>query len=114
MPGTLVHVGAAVQCTHGASATISSTNTQVKVGGQAVAVLSDTTTVSGCPFQIPIGTGTKPQPCVRVQWTVPASRVRVNGQFVLLQASAGLCLSAEQIPQGTPMVTSTQTRVKGI
>jgi hypothetical protein len=79
-----------------------------------VATVNDTTTVAGCPFQVPIGTGTKPQPCVKVQWTVPASRVKVNGQFVLLSTSSGICQSAEQIPQGPPSVVSTQTRVKGI
>ena len=56
----------------------------------------------------------KPQPCVKVQWTTPATRVKVNGQFVLLSASSGLCQSAEQIPQGSPMVATTQKRVKGI
>jgi len=37
----------------------------------------------------------KPQPCIRVQWLVPAARVLVNGQPVLLQTSTGLCLSPE-------------------
>jgi hypothetical protein len=32
----------------------------------------------------------------------------------LLKASTGLCLSAEQIPQGPPNVIMTQMRVKGV
>jgi hypothetical protein len=50
---------------------------------------------------------------VRVQWLVPATRVFVNGQPAILQTSAGLCLSAEQIPQGPPVVAVTQPRVIG-
>jgi hypothetical protein len=113
MPGNLLHVGAAVNCTHGAQASITSTNVRVKVGGQAVALASDITTVAGCPFQVPIGTGTKPQPCVKVQWSTPATRVKVGGQPVLLQSSVGACQSAEQAPQGTATIVTTQQRVKG-
>ena len=66
-------------------------------------MVNDLTTVAGCPFQVPVGAGTKPQPCVKVQWPVPATRVKVDGQPVLLQTSTGLCQSAEQIPQGPPV-----------
>jgi len=111
MPSRMLHVNATVQCPHGAKANIVSANQRVKVSGMAVAVLNDTTTVSGCPFQVPAGPSTKPQPCVKVQWTVPAVRVKVMGQFVLLQSSSGLCQSAEQIPQGSPIVATTQMRV---
>lgn len=111
MPEVL-HVGATVLCTHAASASITSTNTRVKVSGQYVALLSDTTTVAGCPFQVPVGAGTKPQPCVEIQWLIPSARVRVSAQPILLKSSTGLCLSAEQLPQGAPSVTVTQIRVK--
>lgn len=111
MGSPLLHVGATVLCAHAAQATISPSNTRVKVGGQLVAVLSDLTSVAGCPFQVPVGAGTKPQPCVSVKWLVPATRVMVNGQPALLQTSTGLCLSAEQIPQGPPTITVNQTRV---
>jgi hypothetical protein len=113
MPGFLLHVGATINCPHGAQASIVSTNQRVKVNGMAVALFNDVTTVAGCPFQVPIGTGTKPQPCVKVQWLVPATRVKVMGQFVLLQASSGLCQSPEQIPQGPPLLVTTQMRVTG-
>jgi hypothetical protein len=78
-----------------------------------VATIGDNYSVAGCPFQIPIGTGTKPQPCVSLRWIAPAVRVKVGGQPVVLQASSGICQSAEQIPQGPPTVVSTQMRVKG-
>ena len=74
-----------------------------------VLLLTDTFPVAGCPFQVPIGTGTKPQPCVKIQWTVPAARVKVNGTPVLIATSTGMCQSAEQIPQGPPVVAGFQT-----
>ena len=110
MAGFLLDVGATAMCPHSAQVSISSSNTKVKAGGQAVTVLDDTFTISGCPFTIP---GPKPQPCVKVQWLVPATRVKVGGKAVLLKTSTGLCLSAEQIPGGPPNVSATQTKVKG-
>ena len=112
MPGFLVTTAASVICTHGANASFVSGNTRVKAAGAFVVVLSDVGTVSGCPFQIPIGTGTKPQPCVTVRFLVPATRVRIGGQPAIIQTSSGLCQSAEQIPQGPPTVVSTQVRAK--
>ena len=111
MPGPALHVSATISCPHGASVSAVSSNTRVKVSGMAVTTVSDTFTISGCPFQVPAGPSTKPQPCLRVQWTVPATRVTVVGQPVLLSTSSGLCLTAESIPQGAPLVTNTQTRV---
>lgn len=110
MSGFLLHVGATVMCPHAGSVSIISSNSRVSVGGQFVATISDTYMVAGCPFTVP---GPKPQPCIKVQWLVPAMRVRVNGQAVILQSSTGLCQSAEQIPQGPPNVVVQQTRVRG-
>jgi hypothetical protein len=114
MPGNMVQVGASINCPHGGQASIASVNQRVKVGGMPVALLSDVTTVAGCAFQVPIGTGTKPQPCLKVQWLVPSTRVLVNSQPILLNSSSGICQSAEQIPQGPPSIVTTQMRVKGI
>jgi len=113
MPGLLYHVGAQALCPHGGQATTVSANTRVLVSGQPVAVLSDSTTVAACPFQVPVPGGTKPQPCVTVKWLVPATRVLVNGQPALLQTSSGICQSAEQILQGAPNIVATQARVLG-
>lgn len=111
MPGFLLHVGAALLCSHGASANINSANTRVRVSGQPVATHNDATLVAGCPFMTP---DRKPQPCVKVLWNMPAARLRINGQPPLLQSSAGLCQSTEGIPQGPPIIAATQTRVRGI
>lgn len=109
MPSPLFHVGATALCPHGGQVSVASSNARVQVGGLPVATLADTCLVAGCVFTA----GPKPQPCVRVQWLVPAARVLVTGQPALLQISTGLCLSAEQIPQGPPSVVATQPRVVG-
>lgn len=110
MPGFLLHVGATANCPHGGQMSTISSNTRVLVSGQPVATLSDNYLIAGCAFTVPVA---KPQPCVKVLWLVPASRVMVGGKPVILQTSTGMCQSAEQIPQGAPTVIATQTRVSG-
>jgi hypothetical protein len=110
MPGSLVQVGATAMCPHGGSVSIVSSNTRVKLNGQAAATMSDTFTIAGCSFTIP---PSKPQPCMTVKWLMPALRVKVNGQAVVLQTSTGLCQTGEQIPQGPPNVVSAQLKVTG-
>lgn len=106
----LIDQNAVILCTHGASTQIQTANTRVKAGGSFVTTVSDLFTVVGCPFTVP---PPKPQPCVKVQWLAPSTRVQVNGSPVLLQTSTAICQSAEQIPQGAPNVVVTQLRVKG-
>jgi uncharacterized Zn-binding protein involved in type VI secretion len=111
MPGFLFHEGATSTCPHGGQVSTTSANSRVKVSGQPVATVTDSFLITGCAFPLPSG---KPQPCIKVVWLVPASRVFVGGQPVILQTSSGLCQSSEQIHQGPPNVTTTQTRVSGI
>ncbi len=73
-----------------------------------VALLTDTFLIAGCPFTIPPGV---PQPCLTAQWLVPTVRVLINAMPAVMQTSVGLCLSPEFIPQGPPMVVTTQVRV---
>lgn len=113
MPGYLLHVGATAMCPHGGQVSVVPGSPRVRLGGQPAATMGDNFPIAGCPFQVPVGAGTKPQPCVKVQWMVPAVRVRIGGQFALLQTSTGLCQSAEQIPAGPPQVSLTQVRVRG-
>jgi uncharacterized Zn-binding protein involved in type VI secretion len=108
----LFHVNAVATCPHqsGQVSTIVS-NPRVKVSNQPVATLNDQYLIAGCAFTVPTS---KPQPCIKVQWLRVASRVKVNGNPVVLQSSQGLCKSAEEIPQGSPSIKVTQLRVKGI
>lgn len=117
MPGFLLHVNVGMQCFHAAPVNTAPTQPRVLVSGQPVATASNQLLVTGCPFTLPT-TPPKPQPCVRVQWTMMSTRFLVNGQPVLLQVApgpgAGVCQSAEQIPQGLPVVSVMQSRVIGI
>jgi hypothetical protein len=110
MGSPLFHVGATAMCPHGGQVSTVPGSPRVLLGGQPAATMGDTFLVAGCAFTVPPG---KPQPCVKVQWLVPATRVRVGGQFAILQSSSGLCQSAEQIPGGPPSVVATQLRVSG-
>lgn len=111
MPGPILHVGAVGSCPHGGQLSIAAGEPRVLLNGMPAATMADNYLVAGCPFQVPIGTGTKPQPCVRVQFTVPATRVLLNGKPAMLSTSPGLCQSAEQIPQGAAIISSVQPRV---
>lgn len=100
---------ATLLCPHGGQGMTIASSTRVVFGGVPAAVLSDLTTIAGCAFVV----ASKPQPCVRVTWTSGAGRVQAGGRPVLFQSSTGLCLSAESIAQGAPVIVATQTRVSG-
>lgn len=110
MPGFLFHVGASAICPHGGQVQVIPTSPRVFVSGQPAATVGDIFMVAGCPFTV----GPKYQPCFTVQWLMPATRVFLNGQPAILQTSTGICQSAEQIPQGPPIVVAAQPRVSGI
>ena len=119
MPGLILHVAATMSCFHQAPATVQPAQTKVLVGGGPVATAANPITVAGCPFQVPIlPSGTKPQPCVTVRWSMPATKVTVLGQPVLIQPAPGLgpgvCQSIEQIPQGAPTVSAIQMKVTAL
>ncbi len=109
MPGPVLHPGALGACMHGGQLTLQATQTRVRVSGQPVHTLDDPALVAGCPFTFPAPTY---HPCVRVRWTGAATRVRVQGRPVVLQDTVGVCLAADQAPQGTPMIIQCQPRVR--
>lgn len=111
MAGHTLTVASTLQCPHGGTVTIVTSNSRAKAGGSYIVTMADTFTISGCPFQIP-SIPPIPSPCVRVQWLVPDTRVRVNGSLSLSRSSTGLCLSAAQVPQGTVIVANTQSRTQ--
>ncbi len=105
MPGPLLHLGAAVLCSHGGQAMPSAPNPRVLVSGQPVATMAAPYLVAGCAFAPPGGNG----PCVSAQWVVAATRVLIAGQPAVLQDSQAICT-----PTGTPLVAlAAQTRVIG-
>jgi hypothetical protein len=108
MPGPVLHTGTVATCPHGGSLNIIAASPRVTVGGMPVAVLTDQGLVAGCAFTIPPA---KPQPCVTTRWIVGATRVVANGQPVLINPVVAICLSADQIPGGPPIIASSQVRV---
>ncbi|MGC0334596.1 hypothetical protein RKD23_007586 [Streptomyces sp. SAI-170] len=107
MPGPVLHPGATATCPHGAPLNIVAAGPRVTVSGATAAVLTDQGLVTGCPFTV----GTKPQPCVSTKWLAGATRVTASGQPLLINPAGAVCLSADQIPAGPPIVSGTQTRV---
>jgi hypothetical protein len=108
----LLTTASTLQCPHGGTVSIVSGNTQVQAGA-ALALATDTFTISGCPWQIVVGAGTVPHPCVSVKWTVINQKTTVNGTPTLSQDSKGLCLAADQVPQGPVSVVMTQALASG-
>jgi hypothetical protein len=108
MPGLLFHVGATALCPHAGQVVETPANTRVLVSGQPVVTMVGTHLVVGCPMTTPGGT---PQPCMTVQWLVPAVRVQVMGAPVILNTSASLCVGSPA--PGPANVIVTQPRVKG-
>ena len=113
MAAALLTTASTLVCPHGGTVAIVSTNTQVKDASAQLALASDTFSISGCPFQIPVGTGSAPHPCVSVVWNKTNLASTVNGQATLAQDSIGLCLAADQAPQGSVLVQNTQALISG-
>jgi hypothetical protein len=102
-----------VQCPHGGTVSLTTLNAVCQIDGGYALLLTDVHSVAGCPFQKPTPGGPVPSPCIMVRWTSGATQVKVNQAAVLLQTSSGLCYSAEQIPQGPPLITQVQQKAKG-
>jgi len=109
MPGPLAHVGMVALCPHGGLVMEVPSAPRVLLGGMPAATLADQYPIVACVLNV----AGAPHPCIRVQWLVPAVRVKANLMPVVLQTSVGLCLAADQAPQGPPIVSFTQPRVLG-
>jgi hypothetical protein len=105
----LLTTASTLMCPHGGTVTIISSNTQITAAGSPIVVAGDTFTVAGCPFPLP----GPPHPCVSVKWVSPATGSKVSGGATLTEASVGLCVAADQAPQGTVLIVATQASVSG-
>lgn len=111
MPGFALTTASSLTCPHGGTVAIVSANAHIAAAGVPLALATDTFTISGCPFQIPVGVGTVPSPCIRVQWMVTDLASGVAGAATLSTSSVGLCLAATQAPQGPVVIGATQSLV---
>ena len=109
MPGFLLDAGMSITCPHGGSGAPAPRSTRVTLGGKPPLLVDDLVSIAGCAFNV----SGAPSPCLRVQWLMPATRVRVEGSPVLLSSSVGLCVNAAGAPQGTALLSGFQTGVKG-
>lgn len=108
MPALLT-AASVMMCPHGGTVTATPGATQATVDAPILRG-SDTFVVAGCTFP-PSG---PPSPCVSVNWVQTATRVKHGGDFVLTEASVGLCVAATQAPQGPVVIASTQPKVSGL
>ncbi len=111
MPGNVLTISSTVLCPHGGSAMLTTANAKMVVDGAPALLESDVHSVAGCPFQIPVGTGTKPSPCIKIEWAGGAAQLQVNGVGVLLQSSIGKCSSPEGAVQGIAIIVNTQVKI---
>ena len=109
MPGYLYDTNVTALCPHGGQISGVASSPRVKLGSQPALTVSDSYPIAGCAFNI----SGSPHPCVKVQWLAPATRIRIGNRAAILQNSSGLCVAGDQAPQGSPVITPGQTRVKG-
>jgi hypothetical protein len=109
MSGMLLHVGAVIMCSHAAQVQVAPGNPRVRLSGQPAATTADFFAVVGCPLNV----ASAPQPCLRIDWIVPATRVTIGGSPAVLSTSTGLGIGPTQAPQGPPVVSTSQMRVSG-
>src|SRR5207247_11113749 len=102
MPGNLLTTGTTVQCPHGGSTLLITSNTSVLGPDGLVLLQSDVHVVVGCPFTV----GTVYSPCVRIEWQAPATATSANGVSPLVETSVGICYGATGAPQGTALATA--------
>jgi|ERR1700722_14556745 hypothetical protein len=105
MPGPLLQLGATVLCAHSGQGTPAAPDPRVTMSGQPAVTIESPFIIAGCPFPPILG-----GPCVTGMFTVPATRVLIDGAPALLLSSIGVCA-----PTGVPLVAiSAQPRVIGM
>ena len=108
MPGKVLTDGSTVQCPHGGSATLRHGELQDEGDERQGAARERQrhSALGGCSFMI----GNKPSPCIKIEWSAGASKVKVNGTAVLVKSSVGKCSSPESAPQGTAIVAQADSK----
>lgn len=109
MGSPLLTSAASALCVHGGRV-IATGQSRVRIAGAPVVTVADAGVVSGCSFRA----GDGPDPCTSVRWTGHTTRVLIGGQLAVLEAGAGLTLSARQTPTGPIIVAESQSRVTAI
>ena len=111
MPGYILTTSSQVMCMHGGTASLTTSNTKMKIDSSPALLESDVHSVAGCSFTLP---GPKPSPCIRIEWTAGATMCKNDGTKVLIQSSVGKCISAEGATQGLAIVAQTQMKAQAM
>jgi hypothetical protein len=106
---SLLNSSSTLQCPHGGTVSVVSSNTRVKGGKDFLVLATDTFVIAGCPLIL----GLVPHPCVSVNWVQGSAASTVAGSSTLTEESVGMCVAADQAVQGTVQVVNTQNRVSG-
>jgi hypothetical protein len=108
MPGAALTTLSSIQCPHGGSALLTTSNAHASAGpGARMLLETDTHAIVGCPFY----NGASYSPCVSISWSAGASALSVQGTAVLVKSSVGQCKNPSGVVQGVAMVGSTQLPV---
>lgn len=116
MPGFLLNVSTVetMKCPHGGTCEVIPSQFAVLIDGSPMITMADQIFVLGCLFELP---GPVPSPCVKVVWTEPALAAQADLSAGLVQPSPGtgmaICFSAEELPQGPPIISQLQVAVRG-
>jgi hypothetical protein len=98
-----------LMCPHGGRVVATPAGDRVSFEGEPAVVATDTFEIVGCPFP-PTGPH---HPCVRVNWTDPATRSAAGNGPTLTTDSVGGCVASDQAVQGLVVIQATQTRAGG-
>jgi hypothetical protein len=91
----VVTAATVVHCAHGGTAHAAAPSPRVRVGGQPVLVQGSPMLVTGCTLA---GPPKGPGPDSTASWATGATRVRVDGQALVLTSSTAAC-----VPSGGPL-----------
>jgi len=105
MGSTILTIASQIQCPHGGQATLTTANAKAKAG-TAMLLETDVHVVAGCSFMV----GNVPSPCLKIQWSAGAVKVKAGGTAVLTTSSVGTCSGAS--PQGVASVASAPAQAK--
>jgi hypothetical protein len=104
----LLTTASVLMCPHGGVVTASPASSNVSAAAPVLAA-GDNCIIAGCVFNV----AGAPHPCVSVQWVVTATRVKRAGAMALTDSSVGMCIAADQTPQGSVIINTTQATVTG-
>jgi len=110
MPGKVLTMSSSISCPHGGVAQLVTSDTKTRADGAFALLETDVHTVAGCPFMM----GLMYSPCIRIEWSAGASKVKVSGTPVLVQSSVGKCYALQGYIQGVAMINSTQQKVTAL